>query len=175
MSMLHTIQNAYVDLVVDVTGEIANKDMTQLLDGSTSGYTFDFSDKPTHGITLGPEDNASEVYFTCTDTSDDYDFGFQLFGYAQGGPAEKICDITGLFGTANLGDSTKALYADTLTVTSTHIRTVTTSDSGNNRIAKITWDNAGHKFLIGMFYDISGAGEALEGASGVVNAYIRFY
>ena len=176
MAMLHTKQSGYIDLLVDVTSENDIGDVTyRILDGSTAGHTFDFSDMPAHAIGLQPEDNAAIVYVYCTDTSADYDFGLQVYGYAANGPAEMIADVSGLIGTACIGDNTKSLYADTMTVTSYGVKTASAVDSGNNQVAKLVFDTAGLSYLCADFYDISGTDEALHGASGTINAKVRFF
>jgi len=182
LSFIHTFQASYESFVSDFTGEGSHAGVTQILDGSTAGNTFGACDRRSTSKSMGPEANAVEIIIYVTDTSDNYDFGFKVWGYAgDKSPAELLCDVSGIIGTSHYADgtsvpdSTTNLWADTMTVTTTHIKDWSANDSGNNRICKLSGDIVGYTILYGEFYDVSGAGEALEGSSGVAGAKIRFF
>jgi len=169
MSVLHTFQSSYEVLTGDITGEISQGDMTQLLDGSSLGYTYQNDDKPSIATEIDPAANGIELIFKGKDVTENSDFGINIWGYRVNGPAEKICEISGIFGTARYEDGssfggdvdTARYWADTLGITSDiHLTTVSVADSGNNRIAKLKFDDIGYRDLVGEFFDISGAGEA---------------
>jgi hypothetical protein len=159
--MLHTIQGTYESMR---TGDVTTDDTA--LDGETSGYTYHWHDKPSEAFELGQEFNSCEIIFTggyeCADntanadTTDDGNFAFNIYGYTERGPAEFLCEISGTVGTARITDSTLALYVDTLTVSSQkHMKKLMVEDSGNNRIAKLSFDVLGYKYLYAEGYDVS--------------------
>lgn len=157
MAMAKTIQNGYVpmrpaDVSVDDTA----------LDGETAGYTYHEHDRPSGAFELGEDCNAAEIVFAGSDASDGNDFNCKLYGYARSGPAEFLGDISCTIGTARINDVTTALYIDTITVAEQgHIKTLSVSDSGNNRVAKLAFDTIGHKYLYVEFYDVSDTVNAL--------------
>jgi len=182
MSMLHTFQGSYEVLNGDVTGEIDQGDMTQILDGSTPGYTYQHNDKPSIAKQLDNAANGIELIFKGKDVTENSDFGVNIWGYRVNGSAEKICEISGIFGTGRYEDGssfggdidTARYYADTLVVTSTHLTSVCVADSGNNRIAKTSFDGIGYKWLAAEFFDISGAAEAAV-SGGAVTCEMAYY
>ena len=157
MSVLLTGQYKY-EVLLDTTA------INTALDGSTAGYTYDWTDKPATAAPIGPEFNGVEIFFIggqksinssgdgangdTTGTTDGTNWDGKLWGYAEGGPAEHICDISVTAGTARISDYTTALYADTITISNdTHLTTVTATDSGNNRVCKIDFDAVGYKYI----------------------------
>jgi hypothetical protein len=159
--------------VSDVTGIIAQGDATQLLDGTATGYTYEFNDKPSDAIKLGNETNNAEIFFRGSDITDGADFGCKIYGYPLNGPAKLICDISGVISEGIMwNDLTDHLYADTLTRTDTHISTVVGADSGSDRIATVAFDTVGYGWLYSEFYDISAAGNCISGS---INAYMRVF
>lgn len=166
----YTIQGSYEQMrSADVTTD------DTVLDGSTAGYTYDWHDKPSAAKELGPEYNACEIIFPCgqdflDDTNamiatDGNNFAFSLWGYAERGPAEFLCEVSGTVGTARIEDSTSVLYTDTLTIDSQgHLKTISVADAGgNNRVAKLAFDTCGLKYLYVCFSDTSAA----------INPYIK--
>lgn len=184
MPILHSHQSSYELFRGDITGEIAQGDQTQLLDGTKPGYTFQFRDKPAGAWPVDPAGNAVEIIFEGQDVTDNSDFGMNLYGYVgTDGPAERICDISGIFGTARYQDGsafsgdvdTARYYADTLVISNDdHLVAPVVKDVGANRVAKLQFDAVGYTWLLGEFFDISGAGEAAV-SGGAVRAKIRYY
>ena len=80
-----------------------------------------------------------------------------LYGIADQGPPIYIGSIVW-----TLGDAVKVagtLWADTVVPTFTHISTPVTSDSGNDRVASVTFDVAGYKYLYAIFDAVTGTPE----------------
>lgn len=78
----------------------------------------------------------------------------QLYGISDQGPPVHMGSIIW-----TLGDAVResgVLWAGTAVPTFSHISTPTTSDSGNDRVASVTFDAAGYKYL----YAIVDAGTA---------------
>jgi len=162
MSVLHTIQASYEPMR---SGDVTTDDTA--LDGETDGYTYHCEDRPKEAYKLGPEYNSCEIIFTggyeCADntenadTTDGGNFAFKFYGYAEHGPAEYLCDVSGTIGLARISDSTLALYADTLTIASqAHIKTISTADAaGSDRIAKLIFDTCGLRYIYAEGYDVS--------------------
>lgn len=182
MSHLHTIRTKYEKMQFnDVTGIIAQGDATQLLDGSTSGYTFDFTNKKSGAKELPHEANGITIQVQGYDVADDGAFTLNVWGYPEDGPAELMCEATCAWGTARVSDVTWVsdpsdnLYADTIDVTTlAHIRDMSGVDSGNNRICKLWTDAVGYRWIYPEFAGISGAGEALD-STGSMNAFVRWF
>jgi hypothetical protein len=152
--MLKTPQYGYVPLRgADVTAEDI------LLDGSTAGYTYHESDRPPSAFQLTEEYNASIIMFENYDASDNKNSGVNLWGYGQTGPAEFICDLSLTAGTARINDVTTNLYTDTITrvndLSDGHIKKIKITDSGNDRVAKVWFDNVGYKYLYVEVYDLT--------------------
>lgn len=174
--MLHTFQGSYV-LLAEASQDISG------FDGTTVGATLDWHDLPanrpegespnirddTQGtIEVGNEANGCVIIAACVSTATENKNGaFELFGWAEGGPAEYIADVsctTGLIWGPD--DSTTALYVDTMVIdTQYHVKNLTVKDSANNRICKLQFDLAGLKYISCRWYDITGKWES----------YIRVY
>jgi len=154
--MLHTFQGSYEPMrSADITE--GNED-TQL-DGATAGYTYHWSDRPAlkEVYRLGEEANGAVIIATSPVESTADALGcFKLYGYPEGGPAEFMCDISCAAGTARINDDAEALYVDTMNIGSQgHIKNLSVDDSGNNRVAKLSFDTTGLRYLYMEWYDIS--------------------
>ena len=69
-----------------------------------------------------------------------------LYGIADGGAPERIADIVWTFGTAVR--SAGVYWADTVTITNDwHVTTLKATDSGNEFIAKLSFDTTGYRYL----------------------------
>jgi hypothetical protein len=94
--------------------------------------------------------NAVEVVFYGTGASANDALTQQIYGRAEGGPPQLICSIAWVLGTAHVVDgTTTTLWADTATVTDTHITTVNSADSGNNRVCTVQFDATGFRYIFG--------------------------
>lgn len=138
------------------------------LDGVTASYTYDWHDKPSDAYRLGEEANGVIIIIANpNDATANANCYFKLYGYAEGGPSEFICDVSCTTGTARINDTADALWVDTMTVVSQgHIKNVSIDDSGNNRVAKLSFDATGLKYLYPEHYDMS---------AGHARAYIRVF
>ena len=176
--MQHTFQGSYRRVFSsDVTGILGISDITKgLLDGSTSGHTYDYSDMPSYAIEIGPEWNRIIGYFVVSQAIDNRNFGCRFWGYTGNGPAELIGDVSGTVGTANYNDLTTTLYADTLTVVSpsTNAGLVCYDCTGDNRVSQFRFDCVGYKYIMLDPYGISAAdGYVATPIQGGLNAWIR--
>jgi hypothetical protein len=88
--------------------------------------------------------NACHIIMHGTDAANET-MAWMLIGWARGGPAEEIAYGTATLGTQRVATGTATeLYADTITITGQYWPSlITVSDSGNNRIAKISFDMNG--------------------------------
>lgn len=74
----------------------------------------------------------------------------KLYGRVDSGPPQLVASIVWTIGTARTDGSTATLlWADTAVVTSTHITTITVADGagGGNRVASVTFDVTGYRYL----------------------------
>lgn len=153
-TMLKTAQYGYVPMR---GGDVTVADTT--LSPTTAGYTFHESDRPTSIHKLGEEDNASFIIFENYDTSADINSAVNIWGYAAKGPAEFIAELSLTTGTARIDDIATDLYTDTITrvndLSDGHIKDIEIRDSGNNRVAKVFFDNCGYKYLYTEVYDLT--------------------
>ena len=101
----------------------------------------------------GRDTYANSVELTCYATgTENNTIEMALYGIAEGGAPEQIGEIIWILGMAR-HTSTTILWADTCTITvDTHIKTLTASDSGNNRIVKLTFDATGYRHLYAIAY-----------------------
>jgi hypothetical protein len=150
-SVLLTKVAAYQNLVVSAAGA------ESIL---ATGATTDFNPGiPSPGGTLNPvdimslwgrngESAANGIILTCFATATANDTcEMAIYGIADKGAPERIADIIWIFGTAR-HTSTTVLWADTCTITTdSHISTVTATDSGNNFIAKLSFDATGYRYI----------------------------
>lgn len=113
------------------------------LDGTTAGLTFQFDDKPAAAKKVGTELNGVEILFYGTDAADET-CNFKVYAYRANGPAILVCTGVAVLGTAL--HSTGTYYADTLEITD-YWSTCHVLDSGNNRIARLTFDLRGYQWV----------------------------
>jgi len=171
MGMLQTIGTGYEPMrPSDVT--VADT----AIDGQTAGYTNSFNDKSSYAKKLGAEYNGIELFFTGgwdfvvkglntndSDGSAEQGCAFALYGYAENGPAMKICDGSIHLGDAYLDstaaslDATHGMFCSSITVaTETHLTSVTIADVDSTRgVAKLAIDTVGYSFLHIEYPDIS--------------------
>jgi hypothetical protein len=73
----------------------------------------------------------------------------KLYGISRDGPPQLIASIVWTIGTARADGSTATyLWADTATVTSSHIKTLVVADGGgSNRVCSVTFDCTGYRYL----------------------------
>ncbi len=152
--MLKSAQYKYVPL--------RGRDVTEVdttLSPATANYTFHESDRPESAFVLGEEDNGSVIIFENYATADGKNSAVNLWGYAHKGPAEFIAELSLTTGTARIDDNATDLYTDTITrvndVSDGHSKKITIRDSGNNRIAKVWFDNMGYQYIYAEVYDLT--------------------
>lgn len=157
---LTTITQEYATLVISAAGG------ESIL---ATGATTDFNPGiPTGTTALEPKDlmrpNGESTYngvvLTCYATaSENNTCEMALYGIAVDGAPERIADIIWIFGTARHTGST-ILWADTCTISEDfHPTEVKASDSGNNFIVKLTFDNIGYRYLYAIAHGTA-TGEA---------------
>lgn len=111
----------------------------------------------------------------------DETFSYVIYGYAWGnGPAELIAEGDGVIGTQAVvkyphsgSSATNRNWADTINVddTSNWISGVLVSDSGNNRLCRLSFDATGLYCIKVYIYDAA----ATAGETGNLSVYGRFY
>ena len=149
---LHTTVAPYRKLVVSAAGA-----ETILTTGASTSFNIgvpsgieDLKPKDLKSIWSASEGStkANYIVLTCYATANDNDTcEMDIYGIADGGAPERIASVIWIFGTARHTSST-VLWADTCTVsTDSSIGGVTVSDSGNNFIAKLTFDLTGYRYL----------------------------
>jgi hypothetical protein len=152
MPYLHTFQGSYEKMrSMDITADEAT-----ISDFKPSARKN--ADASLGWYKLNPEANAVEMIPYQADNTANTNGTWELWAMCEGnGPAEKLADISGTVGTAKISDDFTALAYDTLTIDNdVHFNTVTVSDNGgNNRVAKITVDIAGYKYVKNLYVDIS--------------------
>ncbi len=156
-NVLATKVAKYETLVVSAAGA-----ETRLLTGATTAYNPGI---PAPGGNLNPVDiqalwsadpsstQANNVELICyaTGTADNT-VEMEIYGIVENGAPERICDLVWILGTAR-HTSTTVLWADTCTETAdTHTTGITTTDSGNNIIAKLTFETTGYRYLYAIAY-----------------------
>ena len=77
----------------------------------------------------------------------------RLYGAAENGPPQLICNISWTLGTARIdGTTATSLWADTADVTSAHMRTITVADgAGSDRVCSVTLDLTGYRYVLGLW------------------------
>lgn len=108
------------------------------LDGTTTGYTFQFADKPSTAMRLKPEDTYGELLFYGTAAADKV-VNYKVYLYRANGPAVLWCNGTATTGTALR--SSGAYYCDTITVTDVTGDATAYDGGGNNRVATLHLNN----------------------------------
>ena len=105
-------------------------------------------------ITGGRETEANAPILTCYATASDNDsVDIALYGIVAGGAPERIANLLWTFGAAIR--STNIRWADTCvaTVTSSNSNRITVEDSGNDRIASVSFDGKGIEYLYAIAYN----------------------
>lgn len=155
MTQLHTFQGGYEDLAEATIDQ-------DVFDQTADGRTFDFKDLPDQNLAGGthvidPAFNSVEIIATSPrDATDGANGSFKLWGNRANGPSEYIADISCTVGKA-YGDSSLDLFIDTMVIAEQKgIASLSVSDSAADRVAKLTFDNAGYRFITCKWYDISG-------------------
>ena len=131
MGILNTYRGGY-QRVQDTTAT------GSVLDGSTAGKTYDFTNKPAGAMWMGEEYNGVELMFLggigsttindgatpntpaaallgvgdTTGTEEDDTFDCVIWGWADNGPAERMVDLSITSGTARYKDYTTCLWAN---------------------------------------------------------------
>ena len=77
----------------------------------------------------------------------------RIYGIAEGGPPQLICNISWTLGTARpIAATSTTLWADTAAVTSTHMKTITVADGGgSDRVCSVTLDLTGYRYILGLW------------------------
>jgi len=112
---------------------------------------------------------AARIPQDCTEIDIIFDFAadadtaaLSLYAYREGGDAELVCTIDTITG-GQMVTNDGRYYGDTIgTVTSTWPSTITETDSaGSNRMAKLTFDTRGYRYLLPLFTSL-GAGSTVR-------------
>ena len=77
----------------------------------------------------------------------------RVYGAAENGPPQLICNISWTIGTARpIAATSTTLWADTAAVTSSHMRTITVADGGgSDRVCSVTLDLTGYRYILGLW------------------------
>lgn len=77
----------------------------------------------------------------------------KVYGGTEAGPPQLIASIVWTIGTARVVAATATyLWADTATVTSSHMKTITVADGGgSNRVCSVTLDLTGYRYVLGLW------------------------
>ena len=78
-----------------------------------------------------------------------------LYGVSIDGPPERIASLAYTLGDAVV--SSGVLWAGTCVATDTHNALITVADSGNDRVAKVTFDAIGYRYLYAIAHTSSGS------------------
>lgn len=80
-----------------------------------------------------------------------------LYGRAEQGPKQRIASIVWKIGTAQVDATTTNLWAETATVTSSHITNITVAGAdGDNRVGSVTFDATAYRYIKGYWTADSG-------------------
>lgn len=123
--------------------------------------------KPTNAIDLQILDGAGKhlkvnnfsiIVHTTEGTTDDL-LTEKIYGAAEQGPPQLIASIIWKIGLARTDGSTSTLlWAQAATVTSTHMKTITVADGGeNDRVCSVTFDLTGYRYVLGLWTAESGS------------------
>lgn len=146
MSLLETKQDKYYVLrAVSATDDTA-------MDLAGTDSTCDFENIPSYAITVPHRVNSINIIFKGTDGANEI-MNWALYAYKEDGPAEFIANGTATLGTqpvdSDVAGATGGFYADTISITSQKwLRVLSVIDSGNDRVAKLTFDLCGYKYLL---------------------------
>lgn len=77
----------------------------------------------------------------------------RVYGAAENGPPQLMCNISWTIGTARpVAATATTLWADTAAVTSSHMRTITVADGGgSDRVCSVTLDLTGYRYILGKW------------------------
>lgn len=159
----------------------AEADEETALDLTSAG---DFANKPSGAVEIKGDDNhrtpANKIaIIMCGGSAAGKTFTYKIYGWARAnGPAELICTGTGTLGTQAVvkyphsgNAASSKFWADTLSCTERWIGSCESSDaSGNNEVAKITFDLHGLRWIQ---VEITDADGATGDEAGDVSAYYR--
>lgn len=124
------------------------------LNGTSAGRTYQPSDRlevqaSGTGACVPLDEETDAVTIVMDGVGADGDLAiFNIYGYGENGPAERIYyTVTGTLGAAVAG--TGKLYAEEFSGTDVHSSTVGIKDSGSagNTMAKISFDTSGLRYL----------------------------
>jgi hypothetical protein len=171
MASLTTRPGAYQ--VLHTVADLANTPDTDL--AAATGYTIAV---PSAALDLVKDNGAGKdtyantisIIVNATGAADGDTITEKLYGISGGGPPQLIASISWTIGTARVivGTATH-LWADTATVTSAHVKTITVADgSGSNRVCSVTFDAGGFRHILGLF-------TADTGDPIIVTAYYRYF
>jgi hypothetical protein len=121
---------------------------------------------PTSAVDLHDTDSeGKDIYINnisiivhATDAADGDTVTQKIYGVATNGPPQLIASIVWTIGTARADGTTATyLWADTATVTSSHMKSVTVADgAGSNRVCSVTLDLTGYRYVLGLWTDDTG-------------------
>lgn len=95
--------------------------------------------------------NISIIVHTTEGTNDDT-LTELIYGQAEQGPPQLIASIVWKIGQAQVSATVTELWAQDATITSSHMRTITKADGGDNdRICSVTFDLTGYRYIIGRW------------------------
>ena len=124
-----------------------------VLDGTTAGLTYAFTDKPSVAKEIPNEFNVVELGFYGT-TTNNTTINYKIYLYREKGAAALACTGVLTLGTAKTG-ATDTLYVDTITVTDTWASPCRVIDSATNRQARLAIDVMGYRYIYVEFTDSS--------------------
>ena len=150
--MLQTKQSSY---------EKMRSTTTSADEASLTGTGFIPANRPAAAKQLPPECNAVEILPYMEDFTANIDGTFELWGWAENGPAEFLAEISATVGAAQRTASDG--FCDKLVCTTQgHVNTVSIHDAGStNNVSKIKIDMAGLKYIHAIYTDISEGWNAL--------------
>lgn len=102
--------------------------------------------------------NSIQVIVKAKTAADGDTLTHKIYGRNDQGPPQLLSSIIWTIGTARFTAATATdLWADTASVTSTHFVSIGTADAaGGNRVASISFDVTGYRYLLGLFTDQTG-------------------
>ena len=124
--LLETRQAGWIPLRTAVTTDDTP------LEGTTSGTTFNFADKPLAAVPLKPQNFSADVIFYGTAAADKT-VNYIIYAWKADGPAKYLCNGVATTGTAITG-ATNTFWADTITIVTNNNNCYVT-DSAVNRVA----------------------------------------
>ena len=157
---LHTIQSSYEKMrKVDVESDEAT-----ITDFKPSARVMDELDASTEWWAPNQEANGAEIISYQADGTANQNATAQIWGRGtHNGPAILIAEVSGTVGTASILNDTTALAWDTLNIIfdGLPVNIIASDATGSNRIARLTFDTMGLKYLKPIWTDIASAQNAL--------------